>query len=366
MTMPAISLIVPTYNESRNLPVLVERVAAALAGRDFEIIVVDDDSPDRTWEVAEGLAGRFPVRVFRRIGKRGLSSAVVDGFASARGEALAVIDADLQHDPAVLPRLIDGLARCEAAVGTRYAGSGSTGEWSGARLALSRSATWSVRRLLGVPTSDPMSGYFAIRRDLFQRIAPLLQPRGYKILLEVLHRGRVKEVHEEAYTFAGRLHGESKLGTGVLLDCAAALWELRFGHVMPLRFVKYCTVGLSGVGVQLLATHLLRTLPQLRTEDSRLATALAIAAAMLSNYVLDNLWTFRDLRHRTGWAVLGGAARFVAICSTGAAISWSVAQGARIATDGVMNIYFASLIGIAVATVWNYVLNRHFTWRGHD
>ncbi|MBN8526788.1 MAG: glycosyltransferase family 2 protein [Planctomycetes bacterium] len=365
MTDPAISLIVPTFNESRNLPVLVERVAAALQGRTFEIIVVDDDSPDRTWEVAEGLAARFPVRVFRRIGKRGLSSAVVDGFAAAKGEALAVIDADLQHDPAVLPRLVDGLARCEAAVGTRYAGSGSTGEWGGARLALSRSATWSVRRLLGVPTSDPMSGFFAIRRSLFQRIAPLLQPRGYKILLEVLHRGRVSEVHEEPYTFAGRLHGESKLGTGVLLDCAAALWELRFGAILPLRFVKYCLVGLSGVGVQLLATHALRAIPDLRTADSRLATAIAIAIAMLSNYILDNVWTFRDVRHRGGRAVAIGILRFAAICGTGAVISWSVAQGARLATDGVMNIYFASLIGIAVATVWNYVLNRQFTWRSN-
>ncbi len=365
MSRPDISIIIPTYNEAGNLPVLVERLAAALAGRNYELVVVDDDSPDCTWRIAEELAKRHPLRIFRRIGKRGLSSAVVDGFASAQGESLAVIDADLQHDPAILPRLVDGLAHCEAAVGTRYAGSGSTGEWGGARLALSRSATWSVRRMLGVPTSDPMSGYFAIRRELFQRIAPLLQPRGYKILLEILHRGKVAQVHEEAYTFSGRLHGESKLGAGVLLDCAAALWELRFGEFLPLRFVKYSLVGLSGVGVQLLSTHALRSLPQLRTEDSQLATAIAIAIAMASNYVLDNLWTFRDLRHRSAGTFLGGFLRFSAVCSVGAAISWSIAQSARLATDGYMNIYFASLIGIAVATIWNYVLNRHFTWKPH-
>ncbi len=366
MNRPDISVIIPTYNEAGNLPILVERLAAALADRSYELVVVDDDSPDGTWRIAEELATHYPLRVFRRTGKRGLSSAVVDGFAAAQGEALAVIDADLQHDPAILPRLVDGLARCEAAVGTRYAGSGSTGDWGGARLALSRSATWSVRSMLGVPTSDPMSGYFTIRRELFQRIAPLLQPRGYKILLEVLHRGKVAEVHEEAYTFSGRLHGESKLGAGVLLDCAAALWELRFGEFLPLRFVKYSMVGLSGVGVQLLATHGLRSLPSLRTDDSRLATAIAIAIAMASNYVLDNLWTFRDLRHRGAGAFVTGFIRFAIVCSVGATISWSIAQGARIATDGYMNIYFASLVGIAVATVWNYVLNRHFTWKPND
>jgi len=363
VTDPIISIIVPTYNEAGNLPILVERVCVALAGRSFEIVVVDDDSPDRSWQVAESLAHTYPLRVFRRIGKRGLSSAVVDGLTAARGTCMAVIDADLQHDASILPELIDGLALHEAAVGTRYAGSGSTGTWSGTRLALSRSATWSVRKLLGVPTSDPMSGYFAIRRELFQRIAPLLRPRGYKILLEILHRGQISTVHEVCYTFADRMHGESKLGTGVLVDCAAALWELRFGDTLPLRFVKYCLVGLSGVGVQLVSLSALRQIPALHNDDSKVASAVAIGVAMISNYVLDNLWTFRDIRHRSLRQVLFGALRFFTVCSTGAAISWSVAQGARIATNGVMNIYFASLFGIAVATVWNYMLNRHFTWK---
>jgi len=359
-----VSVIVPTYNESRNIPILCGQIAQALAGRSYEIVLVDDDSPDQTWRVGEELSANHPIRVFRRIGKRGLSSAIVDGFTAAHGEALVVIDADLQHDASIIPRLVDGLAQCEVAVGTRYAGGGGTGTWGAGRLALSRSATWSVRRLLGVPTSDPMSGFFALRRDVFQRVAPLLRPRGYKILLEILHRARVTAVHEEPYVFANRQHGASKLDSGVLLDCAAALWELRLGDYIPLRFVKYCTIGTVGLGVQLVSLDLLRRIPALHSDDARAATAIAIAIAMLGNYVLNDIWTFRTLRHRTlgGW--LEGLVRFALVCSTGALISWSVAQGMRLATGGVMNIYFSSLIGVAVATMWNYVLNRQFTWKG--
>lgn len=365
MPAPAVSLIIPTYNEAANLPLAVERALHALDGRAVEVIVVDDDSPDGTWRVAEELARRHPVRVFRRVGRRGLSSAVADGFAAARGEALAVMDADLQHDATILPRLVDGLAEAEASVATRYAGSGGTGSWGSARLALSRTATWSARRLLGVPTSDPMSGFFALRRSLFQRVAPLLRPRGYKILLEILLRGGVERVHEVPYVFANRVHGASKLRASVLIDCAVAMWELRLGGVLPLRFVKYCLVGLSGVAVQLGATWLLRLIPDLHTPDGRLATALAIGIAMLSNYVLDNLWTFRDLRHRDARAFLSGAVRFAGVCGTGAVISWSVAQAALSAGGGGgIGLYPASILGIAVATVWNYVLNRQFTWRG--
>lgn len=364
MPAPTVSLILPTYNEAANLPLAVERALSALRGRDAEIIVVDDDSPDGTWRVAEELAQRLPIRVFRRIGRRGLSSAVVEGFAAARGEALAVMDADLQHDASILPRLMDGLSEAEAAVATRYAGDGGTGAWGSARLALSRTATWSARRLLRVPTSDPMSGFFAIRRSLFQRVAPLLRPRGYKILLEILLRGGVERVHEVPYVFANRLHGTSKLRTAVLIDCAAAMWELRCGGVLPLRFVKYCLVGLSGVAVQLGATWLLRLIPELHTPDGRLATAVAIAIAMLSNYILDNLWTFRDLRHRSVRTFIAGALRFTAVCGTGAVISWSVAQAALSAGGDAIGLYPASLLGIVVATVWNYALNRQFTWRG--
>ncbi len=362
MSRPDVSLIIPTYEESANLPILIERIATALAGRSYEVIVVDDDSPDGTWLVAEGLAAHHPVRVFRRLTKRGLSSAIADGFSLALGEALVVMDADLQHDPAILPRLVEGLGRHEVVVATRYRPDGGTGSWGGVRLLLSRCSTWMAHRALGAPTSDPMSGYFAIRRELFRRVGPLLKPRGYKILIDILHHGGVASVGEVPYTFSERTRGSSKVDARVLLECCAAMWELRCGRLMPLRFVKYCLVGVSGVFVQLLSLLALRQIPDLRTEDARLATALAIVIAMCSNYVLDNLWTFRDLRRRTTGGIVRGWLIFCLICGLGAAISWSVAQGVLLASDGAVDIYAAALIGIAAASIWNYVLNRHFTW----
>jgi len=359
-----ISVVIPTFNEAGNLPILVERIAGILGDLDYELVVVDDNSPDGTWRIAEELSARFPVRVFRRIDRRGLSSAVVDGLTAARGQSLVVIDADLQHDPAIIPALVAGLADHEVAVGTRYASGGGTGSWGGSRLTLSRAMTWGVRRLLRVPTSDPMSGFFAMRRTSFQRIHPLLHPRGYKILLEILHRGHIATVHHEAYVFATRQHGESKLGIGVLVDCAAALWDMHLGEVLPLRFVKYCVIGSVGVAVQLIALDWLRRIPDLHSNDAGVATALAIAVAIFSNYVLNDLWTFRGLRRRNlrGW--WSGLLRFALVCSTGALISWSVAQVMREATAGHMNIYFASVFGVLVATAWNYALNRRFTWKG--
>ena len=363
----AVSVVVPSYNERGNIRPLTEQLSAALAGISHEIIVVDDDSPDRTWEEVERVAQDFPaLHCFRRIGKRGLASAVVDGFAIARGESLVCIDADLQHDPSKVPLLVAALAGAPVAVATRYAGDGGVGEWNGVRLAMSRFATNAARWLLHVRTSDPMSGFFAVRRSEFQRVAGEMQPRGYKILLEILHRVRPDHVAEVAFTFADRLHGESKLTAAVIFDYLAALWDLRFGAILPVRFLKYCLVGLSGVGVQLLATHFLRRIPELKTEDSGVATALAILTAMISNYVFDNLWTFREVRHRNALAWLTGFARFAAVCGTGAVISWSVTFGVRHATDMRMNIYFGQLVGIAVATVWNYMLNRHFTWASRE
>jgi dolichol-phosphate mannosyltransferase len=360
----AVSVIIPTYNERDNLAVLIPRLAEALATYAHELIIVDDDSPDRTWERADELAATHPqVRCFRRIGKRGLASAVVDGFAMAGGRALVCIDADLQHDPGKVPLLVQALGQAEIAVATRYAGDGSTGDWSGRRRAMSRGATWLARTLLRLPTSDPMSGFFAIRHETFQRVAPSLDPRGYKILMELLARSRVRRVAEVPFVFGERAHGDSKLDGTVVQDYLAALWELRFGHWLPLRFVRYCLIGVSGIGIQMLAIHLLRMLPTLRTGDARLASALAIATAMLWNYILNNRWTFGDVRHRHAAAWLGGLARFALVCGIGAVISWSVAQGMRTATDGRMNIYFASLFGIAVATVWNYLINSRYTWK---
>jgi dolichol-phosphate mannosyltransferase len=220
------SLVLPTYNEAESLPVCVERVARALEGREFEIIVADDDSPDRTWEVAEGL-GDPRIRVLRRTQNRGLAPAVVDAFEIARGDRLGVMDADGQHDEAILPALIDGLDGHELVLGTRLAVDGSLGDWSLRRRFTSWAAKQLARWLLRVTVSDPMSGYFTLRREVFERSRLLAVPRGYKILLELLCLGRPEPILEVGFTFRSRHAGRSKLGGRVVREYLMHLWDLR-------------------------------------------------------------------------------------------------------------------------------------------
>lgn len=353
------TVVVPTYNEAENLPLVVAAVRAALAGvPSWEIVVVDDDSPDRTWEVAERLGrddGR--VRVFRRLDRRGLSSAIVDGLSQGAGERLCVIDADLQHDVTKIPALLAALDQNDIAVATRYAEGGSTGEWSAKRRWMSRAATRACRILLGIRVSDPMSGFFAIRKESFDALAGRLDPRGYKILMELLHLNGPQRVAEVPYTFAPRRLGESKLGTGVAADYAWSLLELTTHRLLQARFVKYCLVGLSGVGVQLGALALL-----LHVLDKHAAQGVAIACAVLSNYLLNNRWTFRDRPHRTARERLRGVLTFGAVAAVGALINYSIifTLNERLG----WGLYAANLAGIAVATLWNYVLNVSLTWGG--
>lgn len=353
------TIVIPTYNERENLPLVVAQVREALgARRDWEIVVVDDDSPDRTWEVAESLGRADPrVRLYRRLDRRGLSSAIVDGLSQGAGERLLVVDADLQHDVRAVPRLLAALDDHDLAVATRYAGGGGTGDWGWGRRWASRLATGAARALLRIRASDPMSGFFAIRRTVFEDLAGRLDPRGYKILMELLYHHGPERVAEVPYTFGLRQHGESKLGAGVAADYAWSLVELATHRVLRARFVKYCLVGVTGVGVQLgLLSLLLLVLPE------RTAQAVAIAGAVVSNYLLNNAFTFRDRPHRGARERLRGLLAFATVAAVGGLINWAV--GVALHERAGWHLHTASLVGIAVATVWNYVGNRGFTWRG--
>lgn len=225
-----LSLVLPTFNESKNLESLFESLSRVLKEGD-EVIVVDDDSADRTWERAEQLSSRFPfVRVIRRIGRRGLSSAVIEGFEAAKGDVLAVMDADHQHDPQVLRALADAAgAGASMAIASRYMEGGATGEWASHRKFLSRAGTSFAQILLPVPVSDPMSGFFALPKSVFQSVDKKLSPRGFKILLEIasfLPRG--SKIAEVPLQFRPRLHGESKLSTKVLFSFGIQLVSLFF------------------------------------------------------------------------------------------------------------------------------------------
>jgi len=220
------SLVLPTYNEAQNVPRCVEAVCRVLEGRQFEIIIADDDSPDRTWEVAEKL-GNPRVRVLRRTQNRGLSPAVVEGFGFAKGDRLGVMDADLQHDERILPQMIDALDANEFVVGSRAVPGGSYGDWSALRRFSSWGAATMARVVLGVKLADPMAGYFALRRDVFDRCKHRLSPKGFKIMLEIFCLATPKPYAEIGYSFRTRQAGESKVSAKVAREYLKSLFELR-------------------------------------------------------------------------------------------------------------------------------------------
>ena len=235
--MARISLVIPTRNERDNIVALLDAVRAAMSGRDFEIWVVDDDSPDRTWELVSAYALSHPeVFVLRRFGERGLSSAVVAGFKSAQGGVLAVMDADHSHDPHLLPRLIDAIdLGADVAVGSRRVPGGGAENWKWHRRRTSDLATSLTKLLLPAPLSDPMSGYFALRRDVFESVSGALQGKGYKILLEIVCRARPVRMVELPYMFRDRRQGISKLTPKVAAQFLRSLWNLRRTRQRALR-----------------------------------------------------------------------------------------------------------------------------------
>ncbi|MBI3455359.1 MAG: glycosyltransferase family 2 protein, partial [Candidatus Rokubacteria bacterium] len=296
------SIVIPTYNEAENVPVLVGRVAAVLSHRgiDYELIVADDDSPDGTWQVAESVRARHPqVRVIRRAsGEKGLAAAVVEGWRQARGELLGVMDADLQHPPEVLAKLLDVFAdpSVDLAIASRYAPHGGSRGLNLVRKWLSRGASNLAQAVLppsahGV--TDPMSGYFLLRRRVIERVE--LRPKGYKILLEVLGRGQYRRVVEVPFAFGRRTQGESKLGANVMRDYLWQLWCLVWAPSGFGRFVRFCLVGSTGVVVNVGVLWWLRGSGMLST---LWAGAVAVECAILNNCLWNEIWTFRD------WSVL--------------------------------------------------------------
>ncbi len=215
-----VTIVSPTYNEAESVPRLVHDVGTVLSGIEYELLIADDDSPDRTWAVAQELANQNPrIRVLRRTTDRGLSPAVIEGFLSSSSDYVGVIDADLQHDPAILPQMIAALdAGAEIVVGSRYVEGGGTGTWNAARRFQSWVATKLAQTFLGVELTDPMSGYFVLRRSDFNRIHKQLNAGGFKILLEIIARLAPSRLEEVPYTFRERVAGQSKLSPRVVLQ----------------------------------------------------------------------------------------------------------------------------------------------------
>ena len=357
-----LAVIVPTFNESANVPLLVAKLEAALAGRGWEVIFVDDDSPDGTASVARELARSDPrVRVIQRIGRRGLSSACIEGMCATAAPLVAVIDGDLQHDETLLPRMADALAADEAldlVIGSRFVEGGGLGDWDKDRVAKSALATRLSRRVLKADLSDPMSGFFMIRADIVRALVPSLSAIGFKILLDIMTTSpRPLKFQEMAYVFRTRAVGESKLDHVVAMEFLIALYDRMFGKVIPVRFVMFSAIGALGAAVHMGTLWLMFRGLGLTFLAS---TILATAVAMTFNFFLNNTLTYRDRRLKGTRALIDGWVSFCAVCSVGAAANVGVAEFLYQAQEGYWAL--SALAGIAVAAVWNFALSSRFTW----
>lgn len=363
-----LSVVIPTFNERRNVLELIRQLAShldpLLAGR-YELIVVDDDSPDLTWQLAAELVSGYPqLRVIRRQGERGLSTAVIRGWQIARGQVLAVIDGDLQHPPEVLARLWKAMeGHADLAVASRNIEDGGVSDWSFARRILSRGA-----QLLGLVLlpgvlgrlSDPMSGYFMVRRSAIAGI--LLDPLGYKILVEVVGRGRIRSIDEIGYVFRERAKGESKVTWRIYFEYLHHLVRLRLAVAPSRRFYRFVIVGASGALVDMLVLFLLsdpRTLG-LGLTRSKVAAA---ELALINNFLWNDAWTFRDLvGDQNGWRHrLRRFAKFNVICGVGLILNVVLLNVLFNLLD--MNRYVANAVAIGAVTAWNYRFNVLLGWR---
>jgi dolichol-phosphate mannosyltransferase len=359
-SLPELSVVVPTFNERDNVTTLLRRLEAALQGVAWEVIFVDDNSPDGTWDVVRALArqdGR--VRCIRRIGRRGLSGACIEGILASSAPYAAVLDADLQHDETRLPAML-ALARsgeAELVIGSRYIEGGSADSFDRQRAGASAFATGIARRVLGVKVADPMSGFFMIRRDRFEQLAPQLSTQGFKILLDIIATARGElRTREVPYTFGSRLHGESKLDSMVALDFLGLVMAKLTNDTISLRFLLFAGVGLTG-----LAVHLATLFAGLRLFDLPFPEAQAAGAmvAMTSNFLLNNFLTYRDQRLK-GFSILGGLLAFYLVCSVGLLANVGVAFSVY---DQEPIWWLAGAAGALMGVVWNYAMSGLFVWR---
>ncbi len=359
--IPALSIVLPTYNERENIPELVARLDRTLSDVAWEVIVVDDNSPDGTADVARKIAMHDPrVRVIRRIGRRGLSGACIEGMLASSARFVAVMDADLQHDETLLPRMYDILHTDEAdlVVASRHIEGGDVGSGlSRIRSLGSDVANGLARKLLNVTLSDPMSGFFMMSRAEVERLAPRLSIQGFKILLDIVASAAGSlRIAELPFIFRERLHGESKLDTLVTLDYLGLLVSKFFGDFISIRFLMFGLVGASGVVVHLLS---LKVVLDMLGAPFNAAQTIATFVAMTWNFYLNNRLTYRDRRLR-GMAALRGLLTFYAVCSVGVLANVGVAN---LIYESQPVWWFAGAAGAAMGAVWNYAASSALTWR---
>ncbi|MCB2054429.1 MAG: glycosyltransferase family 2 protein [Geminicoccaceae bacterium] len=355
-----LAIVVPTYQERGNLERLVAAIAAALEGVAFEIVLVDDSSPDGTARAARAMARRDPrIRVIERLHRRGLASACVEGMLATSAPYLAVMDADLQHDERLLPAMLSALraGNVDLVIGSRYAPGGGTGAWDRRRVRISRAGTRLARLVLGAGVSDPLSGFFMLDRSLLDRTARRLSSNGFKILADLILSAEPRpRLVELAYVMRTRLEGASKLDTVAVLDLLLLLAHKSLGRLLPPRFLRFLAAGTVGACVHvavLAALHLGSVV------GFAAAQASAAGAAMTVNFAVNNRLTYRERRLR-GWAELRGLLLFYAVSVAGAFANVATA-------DALFHLglawYAAGAAGAAVGAVWNFATSSALVWR---
>jgi dolichol-phosphate mannosyltransferase len=355
-----LAVVLPTYNERENVPIVLAALDRALAGHAWEAIIVDDDSPDGTAEYVRGLAStNRRIRLLERIGRRGLSSACIEGMLTTSAPYIAVMDADMQHDETILPKMLERIRteHLDLVVASRNLGGGSMGEFSRGRVWLSRMGNRVSRLVCHCDISDAMSGFFVVDRAYFQEIVHRLTGTGFKILVDLLASSRRPvRVAEVPYRFRNRERGESKLDVNVELEYLFLLIDKMIGNYVPTRFVVFVLVGSLGMIVHLACLALLYLVAK---ESFAVAQTAATVVAMTFNFVLNNVVTFRD-RRLHGWRLATGLLTFYLACSLGALMNVSFAEFLH---QQAIPWYVAGISGTAISSVWNYGVNTILTWR---
>jgi dolichol-phosphate mannosyltransferase len=355
-----LAIVIPTFNEGPNVLTLIERLHHTLGLLEWEAIFVDDDSPDGTASILrEAARGDRRVRVIQRIGRHGLASACIEGMLATAAPFIAVMDADLQHDESILPRMYEQIKteHLDLVVGSRVAEGGSMGELPEQRVVLSKLGSRLYRSVASCRLSDPMSGYFIVDRSFLEEVVHRLSGVGFKVLVDLVASvQRPIRFAEFPYRFRKRERGESKLDVNVGLEYLQLLVDKSIGHIVPSRFVLFGLVGGLGVLIHLAVLVLLYFVAGLGFIYAQVGATLV---AMTCNFLVNNLTTFRDRRLR-GSQLFRGLFSYYAACSIGAVANFSLAR--FLFTSG-LPWYLAGVLGMAVSSVWNYGVNVLFTWR---
>ncbi len=364
-----LAVVLPTFNERANLAPLVERLDAALAGIAWEAIIVDDNSPDGTADEARAISQRDPrIRVIQRIGRRGLASAVIEGMLSTASPVVAVMDADHQHDPRLLPQMLAAVSGgdYDVAVASRFAEGASTEAWGRPdRVKASGVANALARRLTGVELTDPMSGYFMLRTETLRADAHRLSGVGFKILLDILATVDTPlRVKEFPLDFAARASGESKLDRTIVFEFLVGLYDRWLGRIIPTRFALFGTIGAAGVLVHMTVLAVFLSIfggsfKGHLVSAFELGQTVAAIVAMSFNFVLNNALTYADKRLTGFVPLLRGWAKFGLTCSVG--LLANVGAAAVLVRFG-FHEYPAAISGIIIGSVWNFALSSKFVW----